>query len=139
MRRRRGTAVLAAAAIAVAGVGCGSEDFPNDPRPPKPIQLTAKIGQKRVVVSPTKIDGAPIGAGIANITISNQNDEDLSLTLSGPIDVSSDPVIAGGVLDFDVNLEQGDYVAGTSDDSLSEDEFTIGPERPSAQNDLLLP
>ena len=140
MRRRRRTALLAiAAAVATAGVGCGAEDFENNPRPPAPIQLTAKVDDRKVLVSPTEIDGEPVGAGLATVTISNQTDSEQTLTFSGPTEQTTDPIVARGVLEFKLNLDQGDYTVSADDPSIRDMEFEVGPERPSAQNDLLLP
>ena len=52
MRRGRRTLLLAAAAATMVAAGCGAEEFPNDPRPPSPIQLSALVDDKRVIVSP---------------------------------------------------------------------------------------
>ena len=140
MRRRRATAALAAAVIAALGAaGCGAEDFPNDPRPPAPIELTARVDDRKVEVSPIERDGAPVGAGLANVTISNQTDSDQQLNFAGPVDRTTDPVVANGVLEFKIDLEEGEYVVGTDDPSIDDMTFAVGPARPSAQNDLLLP
>lgn len=139
MRRRRRTALLATATVALLVAGCGAEDFPNDPRPPAPIQLTAKVDDRRVLVSPTELDGAPVGAGLANITISNQTDEPRELIFDGPNERSTDPVVPGGVLNFKLPLEEGLYTVGVEDPAIKDQEFEVGPLRPSAQNDLLLP
>jgi hypothetical protein len=139
MWRRRRTGLLAAAGIALIGAaGCGSDDFANDPRPPAPIELTAKVDDRKVSVSPVEIDGEPIGAGLATVTIANLSDDEVQLTFDGPTEGSTDPIIAGGVADIKLNLEQGDYTVATDGDA-TEAEFTVGPERESAQNELLLP
>lgn len=140
MRRRRRIALLAAvAAVAATGAGCGSEDFENEPRPPAPIELTARIDDRKVAVAPTQRDGLPIGAGLANVTVSNQTDEPVQLRFAGPSDGVTDPVVANGVLQFKLDLEEGVYFVDTDDASIRGTELTVGPERPSAQNDLLLP
>ena len=83
MWRRRRTGLLAAAGIALIGAaGCGSDDFANDPRPPAPIELTAKVDDRKVSVSPVEIDGEPIGAGLATVTIANLTDDEVQLTLA---------------------------------------------------------
>lgn len=140
MWRRRRTGLLAAAGIALLGAaGCGSDDFPNDPRPAAPIELTAKIDDRKVVVSPVEINGEPIGAGLATITIANLSDEEVALTFDGPSDRSTSPILAGGVTDFKLDLEEGDYTVAADSSELAEAEFSVGPPRESAQNDLLLP
>jgi hypothetical protein len=140
MRRRRRIALLAAtAAVAAAGAGCGAEDFENDPRPPAPIELNARIDDHKVAVAPIQRDGQPVGAGLANITVSNQTDEPVRLRVAGPNDGVTDPVVANGVLQFKLDLEEGVYFVDTDNTSIRGTEFTVGAERPSAQNDLLLP
>jgi hypothetical protein len=141
MGRRPRTALLGIAlvGVGVAAAGCGSGDFANDPRPPAPIELTAKIGDDQVLVSPTQLGGKPIGAGLATVTIANLTDEPTALTFSGPEDSTTDPVVANGVLDYKLDLQQGQYTVSSDDVSARPMQFTVGPERPSAQNDLLLP
>ena len=75
--RRSAVAGLAAGAVLVAG--CGAEDFPNDPRPPAPVELSARIDDGGVVVAPSEI-----GAGLATITISNQAGDDVALNFERP-------------------------------------------------------
>ncbi len=126
--------------IFVVGVaGCGSEDFENNPRPPAPIELTANIDSKKVIVSPNEADGQPIGAGLVNLTISNLTDQPEQLTFTGPSDESSDPIIPGGVANFKLELLEGDYVVEADGTDIKPFDLTVGPERPSSQNDLLLP
>lgn len=128
---------FAAALLVVAGgvaVGCGAEDKVNEPRPPSPIELTARIDNSRVVVSPDEV-----GAGLANLTISNQSDEDVELELVGPNDRGIAPINAGGVATVKLELTQGDYSIDSSVSSIDPGTLTVGAERPSAQNDLLLP
>lgn len=141
MRRSRRIALLASTAVVgIAVTGCGSEDFPNDPRPPAPIELTAKVDDRKVIVSPIEFDGAPVGAGLANFTIANLTDEGTKLTFDGPDrETTTNPVVANGVLEYKLDLQPGDYVVSAEDESVRPMEFEVGGERPSAQNDLLLP
>ncbi|MGI8727344.1 MAG: hypothetical protein ACR2K6_06650, partial [Solirubrobacterales bacterium] len=111
MRRRSPITLLAsvAAAAALIVAGCGSEDFPNEPRPPAPIELTAKIDDQKVIVSPKKDpNGDPIGAGLATITVANLTDEDgVQLVLRGPTENASEPIVSGGAADLKLSLEEG--------------------------------
>lgn len=129
---RSAAALLAIAAATV--VGCGSEDFPNDPRPPSPVELSARIDGRKIVVAPNET-----GAGLATITISNQSDDDVKLDFEGPTKASTTPIAAGSVGSLKLNLEQGDYSVRSDVDSIADGTLTVGAERPSAQNDLLLP
>ena len=141
MRRSRRIALLASAAvIGIVVAGCGSEDFPNDPRPPAPIELTAKVDDRKVIVSPTEFDGEPVGAGLANVTIANLTNEGTALTFAGPDrDWTTNPVVANGTLEYKLDLQTGNYIVTAEDESVRPMEFEVGPERESAQNDLLLP
>ena len=124
---------LAAGAVVVAG--CGSEDFPNEPRPPAPVELSARIDNGGVEVAPGEI-----GAGLATITISNQADDDVTLNFAGPgDDRETNQIPAGGVSSIKLALEQGDYVVEPDVSSISSGNLAVGPERESAQNELLLP
>jgi hypothetical protein len=124
------------AAIAVTAVGCGSDDHPNDPRPAKPIEVTARVDDEVVEVSP-----AEFGAGLVVFTISNQSDETAALTLDGPVAATSQTLEPGAVSDdFKVDLQEGTYeVTGGDDSGAKPQELVVGPPRPSAQDELLLP
>ena len=138
MRRHRIRFVLPAglAAVAIFAAGCGAEDHPNDPRPPVPLEVSAKVGKDRVNVSPRDF-----GAGLAVFTFSNQTDDVVQLALDGPTEAVSDPIEAGGVMTgFKVPMEEGAYEASAGAESRARPaELSIGPERPSSQNQLLTP
>lgn len=122
---------------ALAGVsGCGAEDHPNDPRPPAGVELSAMVNDKRVIVAP-----AEIGAGLAQFTISNQSSDDVAVEFlddTGKPAGSSD-ISAGGVGTLQIDLKEGDYEISPGVSTIESGTLAVGPERPSAQNDLLLP
>ena len=135
----RGKSVAAAVAGLAAGAvlvaGCGAEDFPNDPRPPAPVELSARVDDGGVVVAPKEI-----GAGLATITISNQAGDDVALNFSGPgDDRETNTIPAGGVGSIKLALQQGDYEVEPDVSSISSGDLVVGAERESAQNELLLP
>ena len=125
---------LAAGAAALAISACGEDDFENNPRPAAPIELSALISDGGVKVSPAK----DVGAGPVTVTISNQTDDPERLVFDGPTDDSSDPVIAGGTGSMKFDLAEGEYTVSTGEEGPSQ-QFSVGPDRPSSQNDLLLP
>lgn len=129
-------ALALAATVAALGLiaGCGSDDFENEPRPPAPIELTAAIDSDSVSISPSGF-----GAGLVNITISNQGDAPTTLTLEGPTSVSSGEIEPGGTGSIKATLEQGAYEAKASALGVDFAGLVVGPERDSSQNDLLLP
>ena len=103
----------ALAAIGLTAAGCGSDDHPNDPRPAKPIEVTARVDDDVVEVSPSEF-----GAGLTVFTISNQSDEAVALTLDGPVAATSQTLEPSAVSDdFKVDLQEGTY------------EVTGGPSR----------
>ena len=77
-RRIRGGTAGLAGVMCVLAVGCGDDDFKNEPRPPVPIELTGVIQEEKVTVSPDRV-----GAGPILITVSNQTQDVHTLTLEG--------------------------------------------------------
>jgi hypothetical protein len=136
MLRRRGKAVwLSAALLAfVALAGCGRDDFKNDPRPPVPAEISVKIAKQGVAVSPKEF-----GAGLVNFTVANLTDRSGALAVHGPVDATSPQVPPAGAVTFKVEMKTGNYEASVDGIALRPFSFTVGPERPSGQNDLLLP
>ena len=128
-----GLALLACVGVA----GCGAEYHPNDLRPPAGVQLSGKVDDHRVVIAPSRV-----GGGLAQITFSNQSDDDVALEFFDPTGRpagSVDEIAAGGVGSIQITLERGDYEIEPSVSTIDSGTLAVGPERPSAQNDLLLP
>jgi hypothetical protein len=134
--RRRLGAPLGAVVVALAVGACGEDDFENDPRPAAPVERSVIVDDREVVVSPRQV-----GAGVVNFTISNQSRQRVTFTLTGPTEASSGPIPAGGVGSLKAALEEGSYEAETGDHSSGPRPGTleVGPERPTSQNELLLP
>ena len=115
--------------------GCGRDDFKNDPRPPTPLEVTVEMTDKAVQVAP-----ANFGAGLVNFVIANTSDNDAVFEIKGPVDERSSTIPARGNTVFKVQLKQGSYEASAHDsDTVEPAQIEVGPERASAQNDLLLP
>lgn len=114
--------------------GCGRNDFKNDPRPPIPAEVGVKIGTGGVGVSPNEF-----GAGLVNFTIANLTNETGSLAIHGPVSADSDQIAPGDTGTIKVNLKTGSYEASVDGFAVRPFSFTVGPERPSGSNDLLLP
>jgi hypothetical protein len=134
----RSRLITSVAALAVAlGIGAcgGGDDFVNDPRPAAPIALSALITDRGIRVSP-----ATVGAGPATFTVSNQSSEPGALILEGPTDAASAQIQPGGTAGLQTELVEGEYTVASGEDStVREGSLTVGAERPSAQNELLLP
>ena len=137
MARRRGRAVLAAlATVAVLAVaGCGRDDFENDPRPAVPAEITVKISDQDVVVSP-----AEFGAGLVNFTIANLTNDTAILTVEGPVVAETGEIPPNGNAILKAEMESGSYdVSVEGPDDVIPFLLEVGPDRPSGQDDLLLP
>ena len=136
MLRERGRVLVFAAALVTALVvaGCGRDDFKNDPRPPIPAEVSVKIAKDGVAVSPKEF-----GAGIVNFTIANLTTEPGTLAIQGPVDADSSEIPPTGTGTIKVDMKTGSYEASVSGFAARPFSFTVGPERPSGQNDLLLP
>lgn len=136
--RRRQAGVAAALVAALAIAACGDDDFPNDPRPPSPVSLAAVITDEAISVSPRQ-PGA-IGAGPARFTIANQSSDPGALVLEGPTDAASTEIPPGTTGALSTELLEGEYTVSAGKGSgVAGTTLIIGPQRPSAQNELLLP
>ena len=125
-------AVALVTALAVAG--CGRNDFKNDPRPPVPAEVSVKIARDGVGVSPHEF-----GAGLVNFTIANLTTKPGQLAINGPVDAQSGQIPPAGTDTLRVQMRTGSYEASVSGIALRPFDFNVGPERASAQNQLLLP
>ena len=123
-------AVLAALVVA----GCGRNDFKNDPRPPIPLEVSVKIAPDGVGVSPEEF-----GAGLVNLTVANLTNDTGSLAIHGPVSASTDPIAPGDADTIKVDMKTGHYDASVDGFAVRPFSFTVGRERPTGQNDLLLP
>jgi len=123
--------------------GCGSSDpYANEPRPPAPINVTAAITNDGVDVSPRRFGAGPIVLIIANQA--NQSHE-ITLETDEPaegkpgIRQTTSPINPGGTAELQVDVPQGSYSVSTDSEDLQAAMLTVGPQRESAQNDLLQP
>jgi hypothetical protein len=137
MSRRRGRVLVAMAValvVALLVAACGRDDFENEPRPPVPIEVTVKIGDGEVVVSPKEF-----GAGLVNFDIANFEDTAATFSIEGPTEAVSNEIPARGNNSLQTQVETGTYEASADGVEARPFSFEVGPERESGQNDLLLP
>src|SRR4051794_32344328 len=136
MLRRRGRALLVASALlaALIAAGCGRNDFKNDPRPPVPAEVAVKISKSGVGVSPKEF-----GAGLVNFTVANLTESPGTLAIHGPVNADSSELEPGAAETLKVEMKTGSYEASVDGLAVKPFNFTVGPERPSGQNDLNLP
>ena len=137
------TAAVAAVLIGSALAACGDEggDYANKPRPATPINVTAAISDKKISISPKQF-----GAGPVVIIVSNQTGAKQTVTLetdelggSGPgLKETSDPIGPRGTGTLKVDVREGTYALSTSDGPKPA-KLDVGPDRKSAQDELLEP
>jgi hypothetical protein len=136
--RRVGAGGIITALVGLGMAGCGEDDFENQPRPAAPIVVTAKVGSDEVLVSPDKF-----GAGLVNITVSNQSDDPVRLTLVGPQpedNIQGDDIPPLGVGNLKASLSEGAYEVNAGERSDAEPaQLRVGPPRKSSSDELLLP
>ncbi len=123
-----------AAALAFGVTACGGEDFENEPRPAVPAEISIQISQQDVTVSPVEF-----GAGIANFTIANLGPTPTAVQIDGPTDGESEEIAPGNTGKLRLELATGDYQVVAAGSNADPFPFTVGPDRKSASDDLLLP
>jgi hypothetical protein len=136
MRLRCGLALVGVLALA----GCGDDgDRVNRDRPPVTIDVTAAIAGGAIHVSPRRFGGGPI-----RLLVSNQTGREQALTLETAGDASgvtgtTGPIRAAGTGQLQMDVPEGDYEISARDKAIRPTAVTVGAQRRSAQNDLLLP
>jgi hypothetical protein len=134
-RRGRALFLPAAALVAVLAIaGCGRNDFKNDPGQPIPAEVSVKIATDGVVVSPKEF-----GAGLVNFTVANLTNQTGSLVIRGPVNAESDAMGPSDTQTIKVQVKSGSYEASANGIGVRPFSFSVGPERPTGQNQLLLP
>ena len=134
-----GQAVLAAliAGMLLVPTGCGGDDErTSNLRPPTPINVAVTIQDDEVTASPGRI-----GAGPINLLASNQSSASHRLTIDGPqLKQSVGPINPKDTASLKVTVRPGEFTISTDGSSGPKpDTLTVGPKRPSSQNQLEQP
>jgi hypothetical protein len=133
----RALTAAAVVSLLVVSAGCGSDDEArSDERPPVPINISINVDEEGITASP-----AEFGAGPITMLVANQSGASQTLTIDGPrLRRSVGPINPQDTATLRVRVEPGDYTVSAEESAgLREATLAVGPERPSAQNDLLLP
>ena len=136
--RDRSAALVAALVVLMLAIaGCGGDDEArSEQRPPVPINVSVVIGGEQITVSPAKF-----GAGPVTLLVANESGAAQSLTIDGPrLRRSVGPIPPDDTATVKLTMGTGDYTISAEESAgLATATVTVGPPRPSAQNDLLLP
>jgi len=131
---------LVGMALAIAGCGGSGSDYKNELRPPAPINVTAYVSPKRISVSPANFGAGPIVVIVTNQSNASQEVTFATETTGGKNDVTQSTLInPGDTGEIKLDVVQGSYVVRTGDQAVRPATVSVGPMRPSAQNQLLQP
>ena len=132
---RRAALGTVALLTAVSLSACGSSDWPDNPRPPQPIVVTARIDSEQVEVSPDRF-----GAGLVNFTSANLSRTPVRFTLSGPKRAETPEIEPETPTNLKVELPEGRYQAtAASPARIRPATITVGVKRRGSQNQVLQP
>lgn len=143
---RTAAAVLGVTVVAAFVLGgCGGEDqkYTNRDRPPVPIQVTAYVAKDKVSVSPGRF-----GAGPITLIVTNHTDRSQQVTLEtsdspgsakAGVRQETGPINPRDTATIQADVRQGAYSVHVSGGDIRPAMVKVGAERPSAQQDLLLP
>jgi hypothetical protein len=136
-------ALRSAIAAAIVLAGCGeTADSRTDPRPPAPIVLTASVSDQRVSVSPRSFGAGPISLIVTNQTKTAQRVtlESMEAAGQGPgLKQETAPISPRDTATLKADVDPGRYSVHVAGDGILAAALRVGPERKSAQNDLLQP
>ncbi len=137
--RTRDVSLLLAGALFLGGCGGGSK-FKNDQRPPVPVQLTGVVTDKGVTVSPSRVGGGPVILIVSNQT---QNAHTITLEGGGTTDTVG-PINPLDSAKLQSTLKPGQYTVKAGSPAAATKEIkpgtlSVGPDRASSSNQLLLP
>lgn len=143
MRRRMRAGAMATPLVIMALAGCGGDGgYRNDPRPPGGIVLTGSISDQRISVSPRSFGAGPIALVLVNQTSAAQR---VTLESAGPAGSGpglrqvTAPISPRDTATLKADVKPGRYSLHVGADGIAAAALRVGPERASAQNDLLQP
>lgn len=137
---------ITAAAVAAAGCGDGGGQRTSELRPPAPALISAAVTEDAILLSPSRIGGGPVTLAVTNESESRRR---VTFASNAPAGTAGEETAGAGQSAslapgvnalLRANLEPGSSWSVTVDDeSIDPEVLYVGPERPSSQNDLMLP
>lgn len=121
--------------LAVAASGCSTEEeYENKPKPPRVFSVSTLITQTEIAVSPMEF-----GAGPTRFTTGNKSDVKQTITFEGERVSRAIELGPSETITFKVTTYPGPFTIDSSATTAEPAELYIGPERPTAQNDINQP
>lgn len=121
------------AAVFVSGCG-GTESYPNLPKPPPTLTVSVFVGEDEIAISPDSF-----GAGPARFIITNQTGTQQKILISTDRFDRETLVGKGQTANFKLTVEPGPLSISADNTAADSRTIEVGPERPSAQQDLNQP
>jgi hypothetical protein len=126
-------------ALALTGCGSDAETRASAERPPTEIIVGASISNAAINVSPTRFGAGPVSLVITNQTQAAQQVTFESAGGGGGFTQETGPINPSGTATLKADVPSGAAVIKVAGDGIKSATVRVGPRRPSAQNDLLLP
>lgn len=119
--------------------GCGGQtNYANDPRPPQLISVNAAILQDRINVSPRHVGGGPLVLLVANLD-HRSHDVSIEPVGGGAAGAKTGPINPQGTASVQLSVKPGSYRIKAASGNVTPGVLSVGPQRKSAQNQLLQP
>ncbi len=130
------TTILVLAVAVLIFSGCAGSSRDNKLRPPAPIIVSVSISDDKVSASPSSAGAGPTTFKIINLSSTTQR-----LTIRrDELERSTGDFDPEDTATLSMDLKPGDYeLAATDTLAIAPERFRVTKERPSSQNDLLLP
>lgn len=140
MRAIRSTAAGLAATAALGAAGCGADDFANRDRAPTKLVVSAAITPREVTVSPSRIGAGAVELLASNLTSTSQRLTLRSIRVAGErTEQRTGPINPGDTASLTADLAAGEYRISGESERVDAAILRVGPPRPGADDELLLP
>ncbi len=135
-------AAATALTLALTALGCGDDDFANEPRPVVPLTVSVAITPQGVTASPARF-----GAGTIELLVSNQTATSRRLRLRSrrlarggrELTQTTGPISPGATASLKADVDRGTYVVGVGRPSIPAATVIAGAQRDSSPDRSLQP
>jgi hypothetical protein len=125
------TALVALLLALLAFAGCGTGSYANKPKPPITMTISVFVGENEIAFAPKKF-----GAGPVRFIITNQTGANQKITISTDRDAQTLTIVPHQTAEREMVLQPGNLSLDADKTTANPVQVTVGPERPSAQQEL---